>query len=126
MLDADILILLRRQVPEAEAWLDGLPSRPPVCGYAALELLFGCQNTKELKETEKFLSKFRILFPSAIGVEASLTLANLKLSHGLGSIDALIAATALEHGLPLYTFNVKHFGAVPGLQVIVPYPRNQP
>ena len=31
--------------------------------------------------------------------------------------DALIAATALDHGLPVLTANVKHFGAVEGLKV---------
>lgn len=123
MLDTDIVILLRRRIPEAEAWLQGLPQPPAICGYAALELLFGCQNAKELKETQTFLSAFVIVFPSAPGTQTSLTLASLKLSHGLGAMDALIAATALEHNSPLYTFNVKHFGAVPGLQVIVPYKR---
>ena len=32
--------------------------------------------------------------------------------------DLLIAATALEHGLPLVTANAKDFRAVPGLKVI--------
>jgi predicted nucleic acid-binding protein len=31
--------------------------------------------------------------------------------------DALIAATALEHGLPLLTANVKHFAPIEGLIV---------
>ncbi len=31
--------------------------------------------------------------------------------------DALIAATALDHWLPVLTTNVKHFGAVQGLKV---------
>jgi predicted nucleic acid-binding protein len=31
--------------------------------------------------------------------------------------DALIAATALEHGLPVLTGNVKHFAAVPGVLI---------
>jgi predicted nucleic acid-binding protein len=34
--------------------------------------------------------------------------------------DALIAATALEHDIPLMTRNVRHFGRVPGLDVRVP------
>jgi len=39
------------------------------------------------------------------------------LSHGLHMGDALIAATALEHRMPVLTGNVKHFVAVPGLLV---------
>jgi predicted nucleic acid-binding protein len=31
--------------------------------------------------------------------------------------DALIAATALDQGLPVITANVKHFSAVEGLKV---------
>ncbi len=31
--------------------------------------------------------------------------------------DALIAATALVHGLPVLTANVKHFGAVQVLRI---------
>jgi predicted nucleic acid-binding protein len=42
---------------------------------------------------------------------------SLTLSHGLQMGDALISATALEHGLPVLTANVKHFGAVQELKV---------
>jgi predicted nucleic acid-binding protein len=41
----------------------------------------------------------------------------ITLSHGLQMGDALIAATALGHGLPVLTANVRHFGAVQGLKV---------
>jgi predicted nucleic acid-binding protein len=43
--------------------------------------------------------------------------AGLPERHGLQMGDALIAATALEHQLPVLTANVKHFGAVAGLTV---------
>ena len=39
------------------------------------------------------------------------------MSHGLQMGDALIAATAIEHQLPVLTANVKHFGAVAGLKI---------
>ena len=42
---------------------------------------------------------------------------SLTLSHGLQTGDALIAATAIEHHLPMLTANVKHFGAVAELKV---------
>ncbi|MFC9883133.1 type II toxin-antitoxin system VapC family toxin [Streptomyces libani] len=45
----------------------------------------------------------------------------LRPPHGPGLIDdldTLIAATALEYGLPVVTHNVKHFARVAGLRVI--------
>jgi predicted nucleic acid-binding protein len=43
------------------------------------------------------------------------------LSHRIGIPDALIAATAQEMGVQLYTRNLKHFKMIPGLSVIRPY-----
>jgi len=44
----------------------------------------------------------------------------LTLSHGLQVGDALIAATALDHGLPALTANGKHFSPVEGLTYEAP------
>ncbi|MBI2941727.1 MAG: PIN domain-containing protein [Chloroflexi bacterium] len=56
---------------------------------------------------------------------ASLTAYRLMdsffLGYGLQIPDALIAATALEHGLTLYTRNLRHFQVIPGLIVVRPY-----
>lgn len=43
------------------------------------------------------------------------------LSHGLLIPDALIAATAVEEGLTLFTRNLRHFQMIPGLTAIAPY-----
>jgi predicted nucleic acid-binding protein len=40
------------------------------------------------------------------------------LSHSVHVADALIAATAISHGLPLLTANFKHFSAIGGLEVV--------
>jgi hypothetical protein len=45
------------------------------------------------------------------------------LSHGLGLLDALIAACAVGRSAPLCTFNVRHYAAVAGLVTLQPYPR---
>lgn len=46
----------------------------------------------------------------------------LKRTAQVPTPDALIAATALEHGLPLMTRNERHFGRVPGLELRMPPP----
>lgn len=38
----------------------------------------------------------------------------------IGSHDLILAATALERGSAVVTFNQRHFSQVPGLKVIVP------
>jgi tRNA(fMet)-specific endonuclease VapC len=44
----------------------------------------------------------------------------IKRDTGLKIADALIAATALEHDLPLMTRNRRHFERVPGLDLRTP------
>jgi predicted nucleic acid-binding protein len=44
----------------------------------------------------------------------------LKRDCRVATPDALIAATALEHEIPLMTRNVRHFRQVPGLDVRLP------
>ena len=43
------------------------------------------------------------------------------LAHSLEIPDAFIAATALEHAIPLYTRNARHFQMIVGLDVRQPY-----
>jgi len=47
----------------------------------------------------------------------------MNLVGALNIPDCLIAATALSRNARLYTFNLKHFQVVPGLDVVQPYPR---
>ncbi len=47
---------------------------------------------------------------------------NYALSHGMQLGDALIPATALEHGLTVLTANTKHFGSIDslGIEAFIP------
>lgn len=47
----------------------------------------------------------------------------VHLANAIGILDMLIAHTAIDMNLPLHTFNLKHYAAVPGLQTIQPYAR---
>lgn len=50
-------------------------------------------------------------------------LAAHRLSSGLSIPDYLIAAMALSRSVRLYTFNLKHFQVIAGLDVAAPYLR---
>jgi len=60
---------------------------------------------------------------NAIAHYALEIFANYNLSHNLGLIDALIGQKSISLGLPLHTFNVKHYAVIPGLITIQPYKR---
>ena len=65
---------------------------------------------------------YRVAWPSANACDHALQdFVYYKLSHNLGLLDALIAHTAIELGAPLYTFNQKHYTAIPALTTIQPY-----
>jgi len=78
------------------------------------------RNKAELLAVKKMLGKrsARLLpVTESITLRATELMESLTLSHRLQMGDALIAATAIEHGLQVLTANVKHFGAVAKLKV---------
>ena len=123
LLDADILVDLLRSHPGALAWWGALAPVPPASGVAALEVLFGARDAAELRRTSALLSGIPIARPEPADAVQAEAFAPLHLSHGIGSLDAVTAALALRLGLPLATFNVRHFAAVPGLTTVQPYVR---
>jgi predicted nucleic acid-binding protein len=96
--------------------------RPILSGIAAIEAIFGSQSTSELKQVRAVIATFDVVWPSDAEFQnAANQFGKLKLSHGIGILDAISASTALTRGYDLATFNVKHFRAISGLTVIKPY-----
>ncbi len=79
----------------------------------------GCRNKVELRETERFLQRFRII---ALNEQACQTAVDLlrqyRLSHGLAIPDALIVASALSLDCEFVTRNQKDYRFVDGLQLL--------
>lgn len=124
ILDTDVLILLEKENPAAIGWYSGLVETPFVAGFAALELLNGSENAADLRRIELFLKDFMLLWPDEAALDrAALEYGALRLSHGIGVLDMLIAVSAISHAEDLVTFNVRHFRAVPGLVTFQPYQR---
>jgi tRNA(fMet)-specific endonuclease VapC len=127
LLDTDVLIECLRGSAAAKDWLDALNDDLfCVPGVVASELIIGCRNQGELQQVQKLLQSFVVAWPEATEFELSYRLlVTHRLSSGLGIPDALIAATALSRTARLYTFNLKHFQIIPGLDVQPPYQRQK-
>jgi predicted nucleic acid-binding protein len=124
ILDTDVLIDLEKKRPNALEWLHSLPTLPAVCGFSAMELKQGCKDLRELRTVENFLTPFEIVWAHQEDLDRALgTYFRFALSHGVGVLDLLIATTALGRHEVVATFNVKHFRAIPDLQIVQPYQR---
>ena len=124
-LDTDIMIDFFRRYPPALGWLDDIGKEEVgLSGFVAMELIQGCQNIKEQGKLEKVLSDYQIIWPSdEVCDQALWVFASYHLSYSLSLLDALIAQTAISLGVPLCTFNEKHYACIKGLTTNQPYPK---
>lgn len=87
-----------------------------------MELLQCAENRQQHEKTRSFLKEFGFgtLPPSEnIGHRAAVYIEEYGLSHGLRTGDAIVAATAAEHGLTLCTGNARHFTPIRDLKTRV-------
>ena len=93
----------------------------PVQG-AALGHLLGYVRDVDVTNLRRLLRQATVVpIDDATSARALGLMDSFFLSHGLVIPDALIAATALEHGLTLYTRNVRDFQVIPSLTLVRPY-----
>jgi predicted nucleic acid-binding protein len=125
-LDTDVLVDCLRGRQAAKEWLQ---SRSNECflisGVVAMELIVGCQDQNALRRTTDFLRHFEVIWPEPSEFAMAYELLTRHwLASALGIPDCLIAATAMSRSSRLYTFNLKHFKVVDGLDVQEPYDRS--
>jgi predicted nucleic acid-binding protein len=118
-LDTSVAIDHLRRRPEATLLLDSLFERGEEIAASELvrfEVLAGAREG-ELDATERFLSILDWVHVDEDVARVGAALATLyRPAHsGIGDVDYLIAATALEHDADLLTTNVRHFPMLPGL-----------
>jgi len=121
LIDSDVLIWLTRGNTAAINAVNA-ESDWYISAVSYMELVQGCRNKAELKSVQKaFKSGADDVLPIAQGIsELACTLVEkYSLSHSVHLAYALIAATAMQHDLPLLTGNGKHFSAIEGLKLRV-------
>lgn len=102
-------------MPAAEL---GLP------GLVVMELIAGRKNLREVRLMQRLVRPFPVYWPTEQDSRRALdAFARSHLQHNLGIVDALIGECAVGLGVPLLTFNVRHFRAVPNLLTEQPYGR---
>ena len=83
-----------------------------------MELLQGTKNKTESLIMIKKLEAYNIIhFNETTSKLAIEFIENFRLSHGLLIPDAIIAATAITYRLKLFTYNLKDFKFIKGIQL---------
>jgi predicted nucleic acid-binding protein len=119
LFDTDILIwYLRANSKAAQAIENAVERSISVISY--MELLQGARDKKEIKIIRDFLkdSGFSIIpLTENISHRASVYMEEYCLKVQMSLADALIAATATENNIQLYTGNNKHYKPVKELKL---------
>ena len=75
-----------------------------------MELIIGATHKKDMERINKSILRYTVAFINdQISQVAIQLLQDYKLSHGLAMADALIAATSIATGFPLFTYNLKDY-----------------
>lgn len=89
-----------------------------ISAISAMELYYGALNKAELFKLQKFISLFEIIeLNKSISNIATELIFEYSKSHNLDIPDSLIAATAMENNLKLYTLNIKDFRFIKSLKL---------
>ncbi len=119
--DTDVLIWYFRGNQKARELISGVPYRDrQVSSLGIMELVQGCRDRQELRAVKEFIREniAAVIAPDeSISEKAIALLEGHALADGLRTIDALVAATALQEDKTLVTANHKHFRKIPGLEV---------
>ena len=124
LVDTDVLIDVWRGHEPAVEWFAGSAELPAVPGLVVMELVQDAENRQQVRQALKLVQPLEVVWPTEADCARALSdFVAYRLSHGLGLLDALIAACAVGRAATLYTFNVKHYRFIPGLVVDQPYDR---
>ena len=117
LVDTDVLIWYMRGSPKAQRAIDDLENFS-ISVVTYVELVQGLRNKAELNILRNFLQSRSVPVlhvDENISSTAMFLVEQHHFSHALGLPDALVAATALIHGLHLLTADTKHYRFIANL-----------
>jgi predicted nucleic acid-binding protein len=119
VLDTNILIEILKGNQDIVQKLEESGFSYAISSISAMELYYGAINKAELFKLQKFISLFEeIELNKGISKVATELIFEYSKSHNLDIPDSLIAATAIDSNLRLYTLNTKDFRYIDGLELL--------
>jgi len=119
LIDTDVLIWYMRGNEKAREAIRQI-EKPAISIVTQMELVQGLRNKAEQTALRRFLDGYdfqRYPINEAISQRALFLMEEWRLSHQMLIADALIAATAIEHGLCLLSGNAKHYRFLTALEL---------
>jgi tRNA(fMet)-specific endonuclease VapC len=129
ILDADVIIRGERETFDLHRWLAGRSDEQfEIAAITLAELWHGVERatTAHRNKRERYLRAILqrlpiIPYTELTALEHARLWATLEVSGKMiGFYDLILAATALERGSTVATFNQRHFSPIRGLKVIAP------
>jgi predicted nucleic acid-binding protein len=129
ILDADVIIRGEKGAFDLKAWVEGQPDEAfEVAAITVAELWHGVERATVPHKGRRQQYLQRVLAPLPVAPYTEQTAyehariwAQLEATgRMIDAYDLIVAATALERGSAVATFNRRHFDYVPGLKVIEP------
>ncbi|MDQ6993165.1 MAG: type II toxin-antitoxin system VapC family toxin [Mariprofundus sp.] len=119
LFDTDVLIFVQHGNRKAAALVEHTDQRY-ISTQTYMELLQGAKNKTQHRIIQQFLKDFAFTvlpLTENIGHRASVYVEEYALSDAMRAGDTIIAATAVEHHLPLSTANAQHFRPIKELEL---------
>ena len=121
--DTDILIDYLRGHEKAVAFIKARMDRIVLSTIVVAELYAGIERNEEKEAIDALVEVFPVLpITLDLAKEGGRLKRQYQKSHGIGLMDALIAATVVAGNAELKTLNVKHYPMFKGLKP--PYKKN--
>jgi predicted nucleic acid-binding protein len=120
LFDTDVMVWMLRGDARAAQVIASAPE-PAISIVTYMELLRGARNRAEVRLLRSLLSEQNITvspLTETIGHRAAVYMEEHGARSGMEVSDALIAATAVENGVPFCTANRRHYRAIADLDLV--------
>ena len=123
IIETNVIVDLLRNYPPAVKWITA-QSHPTmgITPFVWMEVIEGGENKVERLRSAQLLRRFSMIYPEQSDLDwAMQQQMAYQLSHGVDSMDCLIASVSHRLQIPLYTHNLKHFVPLLGGLAQKPY-----